>query len=134
MQIPERIPGFRWLFVLMGVYTAVWISFEGHLTRALIMGVGWTAVLLMWGWQRRWGGQTFSRWQWWGRTAVTGLLLGLGSGLLTLAFMIIKTGLHAHGPEFTAVQINWVIRQTPIWTAAGFLAGLGLGLVTMDEG
>jgi hypothetical protein len=43
--------------------------------------------------------------------------------------MAVKTGLHAHGPEFTPAEINWVLQQTPIWTAAGLLAGLGLGQI-----
>ncbi len=130
MQVPERIPGFRWLLALMGVYTAVWISLEGNMTRALIMGVGWTAVLLLTGWQRRFGGVVLSRGRWWRMTAVAGLLFGLLTGLLTLILMVIKTGLHAHGLEFTLEQINWIIRQIPVWTTAGLLAGLGAGLLT----
>jgi hypothetical protein len=66
-------------------------------------------------------------WQWWGATAVTGLLFGLGSSLLTLVLMAVKTGLHAHGPEFTPNEINWILQQVPLWSAAGLLAGLGLG-------
>ncbi len=61
--------------------------------------------------------------------AFGGLLFGLGSVFLTLFFMAMKTGLHAHGPEFTSFEINWVLQQAPIWAAAGVVAGLGLGLL-----
>ena len=62
-------------------------------------------------------------------TAVFGALLGLGSALFTLLFMAVKTGLHAHGPEFTAEEVNWVVQQIPLWTVVGLLGGLGLGLL-----
>jgi NhaP-type Na+/H+ or K+/H+ antiporter len=57
----------------------------------------------------------------------------LGSSLLTLVFMAIKTGLHAHGPEFTLQEIQWVSQQTPLWAAVGLLIGLGLGMLTARQ-
>jgi hypothetical protein len=129
MEIGDRLPGLKVGLVLLGVYTAVWITLEGALWQAVVMGVGYTAVSLGYNWQKWLGGQVVDGWKWWGVTAVTGLLLGLGSGLLTLVFMAVKTGLHAHGPEFTPTEINWILQQTPIWTAAGLLAGLGRGLL-----
>ncbi len=129
MKIPPKIPGLRVSFILMGVYTAVWIALEGELWRVVLMGVGWTAVSLGYSWQKWLGGRMVSGWRWWGVTAVTGLLLGLGSSLLTLAFMALKTGLHAHGPEFTPAEINWILQQSPLWSAAGLFAGLGLGQI-----
>ena len=89
-----------------------------------------TAVSLTYLSQHFLGGRTFSVKQWWGITAVLGLLLGLGSGLLTLLFMAVKTGLHAHGPEFTPPEVTWLLQQILLWTAVGLLAGLGLGLLT----
>lgn len=133
MRIPDRIPGLKVVMILLGVYTAVWITLEGALWQVVLMGVGSTAVSLGYGWQKWLGGRVVKGWKWWAGTAVTGLLLGLGSGLLTLVFMAIKTGLHAHGPEFTPAEINWVLQQTPIWTTAGLLAGLGWGLLTRSK-
>ena len=118
---------------LFGVYAAVWISLEGALWPVVVMGVGVTAVSLGHIAQKYLGGRTLSARQWVGVTAVTGLLLGLFSGLTILIFMAVKTGLHAHGPEFTPEQIAWVIRQTPIWAAAGMLAGSGIGLLTKPQ-
>ncbi|MCB9423205.1 MAG: hypothetical protein H6667_25640 [Ardenticatenaceae bacterium] len=129
MQIPQKIPSLKLVFVLLAVYTAVWISLEGALWQVVVMGAGYTAVSLGYGWQKWLGGRVVDGWRWWGVTAVTGLLFGLGSGLLTLVFMAVKTGLHAHGPEFTPAQINWTLRQTPIWAAASLLAALGLALI-----
>jgi hypothetical protein len=57
--------------------------------------------------------------------------MGLGCALLGLALMAIKTGLHGHGPEFTAAEIEWLVGQIPVWTAAGVPAGLGLGMLIL---
>ena len=65
-------------------------------------------------------------------TAVTVALFGFLTALLTLFFMALKTGLHAHGPEFTPSEINWVIARIPLWTAVGLLSGAGLGLVGLS--
>jgi hypothetical protein len=62
-------------------------------------------------------------------TAVSGLALGAGSGLLSLLFMAVKTGLHAHGPEFSQAEIAWVWNGMLLWTTVGLLVGLGLGLI-----
>lgn len=133
MEIPNRLPGLKLVLILLAVYTAVWITLEGALWQVVVMGVGVTAVSLGYGWQKWLGGRVVDGWRWWGVTAVTGLLFGLGSGLLSLIFMAVKTGLHAHGPEFTLAEINWVLQQIPIWTAAGLLAGLGWGLLTKSK-
>jgi len=95
------------------------------------MGVGTTAVVLAYLTQHFLGGRTFSVKQWLGITAVLGLIFGLSSGLLTLLFMAVKTGLHAHGPEFTPPEVTWVLQQTLWWMFIGLLAGLGLGMVTI---
>ena len=133
MQIPRKIPGLKPVLVLFAVYTAVWIALEGELWRVVVMGVGSTAVSLSYGWQKWLGGRLAEGWRWWGVSAVTGLLFGVGSGLLSLAFMAVKTGLHAHGPEFTPAEINWVLQQIPTWAVAGLLAGLGLALLTKGK-
>jgi hypothetical protein len=75
------------------------------------------------------GGKRLPAWKWMGVTAVTGLAIGFFSAILTLVFMAVKTGLHAHGPEFRPQEISWLIQQIPFWTTGGFLAGLGVGLI-----
>ncbi len=124
----------RGLTVVLGVYTAVWMSLEGRLWQVVAMGVGWTAVLLLYLIQKQLGGRLAAGrltavWQW----AVAGLLMGVGSGVLTLVFMVVKTGLHAHGPEFSQVEIVWVLQRTPLWALSGLLAGLGLGLLRLAQ-
>lgn len=128
-QIPERLPGFRWLLAGWGVYTAVWLTLEGSLPRVLMMGVSTTAVSLAYLVQRYGGGRRLPVAAWVGGTAVLGLLLGTGSSVLTLLLMVVKTGLHGHGPEFTLAQINWVWEQLPLWAVIGLLGGGGLGLL-----
>lgn len=129
MQIPARLPGLKWLTIGWGLYAAVWITLEGSLAGVVVMG-GWsTAVILARAAQRWLGGRQFSRGGGLALTAVAGLCFGGGSGLLALVGMGLKTGLHAHGPEFSPAELEWVWAQLPLWAAVGLLAGLGLGLV-----
>jgi hypothetical protein len=129
MQIPNRLPGWKGLTIIWGLYGLAWIALEGMLWRVVLMGFLTTAVLLAYLVQKYLAGRTLSSWQVAGLTAVLGLGLGLGGGLLTLVFMAVKTGLHAHGPEFSPEEISWVWQQIPIWKAVGLLAGLGIGLI-----
>lgn len=96
----------------------------------ILMGVGTTAVSLTYLAQHFLGSHTFSVKQWWGITAVIGLLFGFSSSVFTLFFIAVKTGLHAHGPESTLPAITWLLQQIPLWTTVGLLAGLGLGMLT----
>lgn len=50
---------------------------------------------------------------------------------MTLAAMALKTGLHAHGPEYTVAQLAAVWAQWPVWLVAGGVAGVGLALVAL---
>ena len=129
MVVPPKIPILRLLLALWGGYTAVWISLEGALWRVALMGVATTMLAVGYDWQRWLGGKTVSRRMAVTLTAVSGLIAGGGSGVLTLIFMAVKTGLHAHGPEFSAAELAWTIGQLPLWTAVGLLLGLGLGLI-----
>lgn len=134
IKIPERVPGLKWLTVVWGVYGVLWIAPEGVLWQALLLGVGTTAVLILHLGQKYLGGRALAVGPWLGMTAVSGLCLGAGSGLLTLFFMAMKTGLHAHGPEFSLEEINWVMGRTPLWALVGLLSGLGLGLLAWGAG
>jgi hypothetical protein len=61
------------------------------------------------------------------------MAFGAGLALMTLMLMALKTGLHAHGPEYPTDQIFWVWRQLPLWAGVGALAGLGLGLLSVGR-
>jgi hypothetical protein len=130
VDFPAKMSGLKQITAVYALFAFVWIALEGSLAGVVLMGVGTTAVSLAYLSQRFLGGRYFSAKQWWGMTAVLGLLFGLGSGLLTLLFMAVKTGLHTHGPEFTLPEVAWIIQQIPLWTAVGLLAGLSLGLLT----
>ncbi len=128
VQIPDRFPFFKWLLILMAVYTAVWMALEGDFRRVLAMGVGWTAVLLLHLIQKYAGGRVQRRWVLVVETAVVGILFALSTIALTLVFMVLKTGIHGHGPEFSPHEINQLIEKLPIALLAGMIAGTGVGL------
>ncbi|MBK9050843.1 MAG: hypothetical protein IPL78_07995 [Chloroflexi bacterium] len=126
MQLPDKLPGLRLLTVLLAGYFALWISLEGDLTQTVILAVG-SCVLAAAHLIQRWGrGRVLAGWFWLIGMTLTGLLVGVSTIFATLAFMAVKTGLHAHGPEFTPSEIAWVWNQLPLWTIIGTLTSLGL--------
>ena len=129
MQIPKNIPLLKQATVIVSIYSAVWISLEGKLLQVIILGIAVTLLLIGFLFQRTLSGRRVSTGRWLLIISFVGLLTGAGSSLLTLVFMAIKTGLHAHGPEFTFDEINWVFEQIPYWIISGFSGGLGIGLL-----
>ncbi|GJM40005.1 MAG: hypothetical protein DHS20C20_02870 [Ardenticatenaceae bacterium] len=134
MVFPEKVPGLKLLLGVWIVYTAVWISLEGGLVPVIVMGTVTAVLLLGHGWQRWLGGKSVGKSVGVMVTAVSGGLLGAGSALLTFVLMAVKTGLHAHGPEFTQADIAWVWHMLPLWTAVWLLVGLGVGLLWAGMG
>ncbi len=134
MQLPEKLPGSRpWAF-LVGAYGFVWIALEGELWRVALLSAGLLSLLLLWAAQKWLVGRAVSVGQWLTISAVVGCFFGAGMSLLTLFLMVIKTGLHNHGPEFPADEFAWVWAQLPLWTLVGLLAGLGLGMLVWMAG
>lgn len=129
MQVPGDIPGFKLFTVLVSVYAVLWIALEGHLGRVILLGCAVSLWLLAVAVRRWLGGRWLSPALWVAVCGALGAITGFVSGMLTLLFMAVKTGLHAHGPEFSPVQIEWVIGQLPWWTSAGLLAGAGLAMI-----
>ena len=131
MHIPQKIPGLRLATVLLALYAVVWIGLEGTLWRVILLAVGVTLVAAGYMAQRFLGDRELTIAQWLLVSAVAGLFISFSSALLSLVFMAIKTGLHAHGPEFTADEIGWVMQQLSLWGLVGLLAGLGFGILLL---
>lgn len=129
MKIPTKIPGVRWLTAIVGLYSLIWISLEGALWQVILLALGLGLLCAFYVLQRLLGGHRISAGRWMAFCAGLGGAGGLACALLTLALMVIKTGLHGHGPEFTPAEIEWLLRQMPLWSIAGGLAGLGLGML-----
>jgi len=127
MQIPERIPGLKAATILLGLYAAAWITLEGALSQVIVLAAAVAVVTTGHLLQKYLGGHRLPAGRWLALTAAAGFSIGLATGVLTVVFMALTTGLHAHGPEFTPAEIAWVFRQIPLWTVAGLLLGLGLG-------
>lgn len=130
MRVPDRVPGLKWLTILLSIYAVIWISLEGDLIQVLLLSAGLVILFVGYFIQRFLAGRTYGLLPWIGLCVGGGLILGLIFGLFTLTLMAIKTGLHGHGPEFTPDEIAWVISQIPLWSAAGLLAGGGLGALS----
>ena len=127
MIIPASLPHLKAVFVAVGVLFIGWIALEGDIGREILLAaIIWTAGLAYLV-TRHFGGRRLSMGRWLLLMTAAGLAAGAGVALLTLFLMALKTGLHAHGPEYTAVEIAWVWGQLPLWAAAVGLIGLGVG-------
>lgn len=133
MKIPTTIPGLKLIIGLLGLYAAVWMALEGALVRDLLLAVAALAVGIAYFGARFFGGRTLPAGRAVALSAVVGLAYGVGLALLTLLLMAFKTGLHAHGPEYTGQEIMWVWNQLPLWGGVGALAGLGIGLLAVGR-
>ncbi len=134
MRIPEKIPGRRLAAILLIGYAAIWIAIEGNPASVWLLAILLMIFLLLNLFQRFVAGRTLSLLAWLALCAGAGLTMGLGSALLTLFLMALKSGLHAHGPEFTPDQIAPVVSGMPVWAAGGLLVGLGAGLLLAGLG
>jgi len=127
--LPHIKPVQRLIAVLTVLYGLVWIPLEGALWSVLMMG-GLATLWLLTAAYDRWGaGRTFSTVGIISLVTLTTAAAALFWVLLSLAFMAVKTGLHAHGPEFSPAEISWLWSRLPGWTGIGGLAGLGFGLI-----
>ena len=134
VHIPGRLPALRLLTILLLLYSAVWIALEGSLLRVSLLAGLLALVLLGRLWQRFAAGHTLRLAAWLALCGGSGLLWGAGSAVLALLLMAVKTGLHAHGPEFSVAEINWMVDQMPVWGGLGLVVGLGLGLLAAGWG
>ena len=129
MQIPNEARGFKWLVILWAGTAVVWSVLEGDFGRVLFFGFLSTLTGVAYLFQRAMAGRSFSAVSGLLLMALWGLAVGAGTVLMTLFLMAVKTGLHAHGPEFSTADINNVWQQLALWSVVGLLGGLGLGLL-----
>lgn len=128
-RIPTRIRGLNVLAILWVVAALAWIAPEGDLMLDIALAAAGVALVVVW-WLARWfGGREVGLPLWLGLASLAGLAWGLGASGLVVVLMGLKTGLHAHGPEYSSAEVAWVWRQIPFWIVAGLPAGLGVGLL-----
>ena len=118
-----------WPLILTFLIIMVWMPFEGIFWLVLSVGVLLTLV---------WGSVVYQSTflQGWGlnaRLAALGGMAGLAAPAVVLALMVLKTGVHAHGPEFTPAEISWITNQFFIWPFVAGLIGYGIGLLKASQ-
>jgi hypothetical protein len=129
MLIPPKMPGQKWFIILWAVAAVTYMILEGNLGLAVLLGLLTAIITVILIFNRYFAGRNISLLKWLAVTAFLGLVFGVGSAIFSLTFMAVKTGLHAHGPEFTSIEINWVLQQIPVWAVSGLAAGVALGLL-----
>ena len=134
MKFPSRIPYFKTAHGATALLAFVWMGLEGNLRWDLLLALALVLLALGHLATRYLGGRTMTAGRFAALAAAAGIAGGFGVVLLMLFLMILKTGIHAHGPEYTAQEITWVWAQLPIWGGAGGLVGLGLALLVIAAG
>lgn len=129
MKIPASMPWFKPAIAAVGLYAIVWPALEGSTERDLLLAAPLLALGMTYLAVRFLGGCVLSPTRLVVLSAVAGLSYGISLALLLLFLMALKTGLHAHGPEYSPAEVARVWRQLPSWGGAGALAGLGLGFL-----
>jgi hypothetical protein len=127
------MPHLRWLFVAWGAAAVIWGVLEGDIRRVQLFGFLSAAAGLAYLFQRIMAGRKLAPLSGLALLALWGLALGVGTALMTLFLMAVKTGLHAHGPEFTPLEIALVGQRLPLWAGAGLLASIGAGLLLLSH-
>ena len=110
-----------WPIILTFLVIMGWMPYEGFLPRVLAVGI---VITLFWAFTffRQDILRSFGPTQ---RLAVFGAMAGLAAPAVILGLMVLKTGVHAHGPEFTPAEISWTVQQFFIWPFVGGLVGFG---------
>jgi len=122
----NRPINFAWPIVGTYLIIMAWMPYEGLLWLVMIVGI---LLTLLWGWMFFRQTPLLSGLGPVGRPAAFGALLGLVAPILILGLMILKTGVHAHGPEYSPLEIRWITQQIAIWPFVGSLAGFGISFL-----
>ena len=125
----------RWLTILFGVATFLWLSVEDTQTLPVtILGTGLAFCGVGQWLQHQLRNQSAIGIQ---RIAVFGLsggLVGLIAVLMITLLMFLKTAWHSHlYPDFPAPMMLAMLQLTLVWTLAGVLQGVGIGVIINDN-
>jgi hypothetical protein len=129
ISLPTTIPYLPPLTMIWFVLSIGWMALEGRLGPVIVLGVLTMLIILAHIGQRLCGGRSLHTWQVLVGGTVGGGIAGSLLPLLIILLMTLKTGLHAHGAEFTPQEIVWVGQQFRLWGISGGLFGLGFSVL-----
>src|SRR5688572_29297128 len=130
LQIPNPNRRLRLIIIAYGLLLFIWFTPEdNHVWPAIQLGLGMTALVVIWNLLWRLGGKTVTRQYVLSGAVILGALIGAGTSLTTAALMFFKNALHAHlFVDYPTPLLLAVLERAPVWGIAGGLAGLGAGL------
>lgn len=117
----------RAALLLIGLAILLWSGLEDKDVAAVVMlGALSSTTLTLWLLSRIYAGLTDKPIA----MALAGALAGALASLCTAALMLFKNLRHAHVfPDYPAEMLLAVLERLPLWSIAGALAGLGIGLL-----
>lgn len=130
--MPIQKKSLAWPIILTFLIILGWMPFEGILRLVITVGIVLT-ILWVWVFHQRYKNQLLQRFSgapaFVGYWAITGGIAGLLAPAVILGLMVLKTGVHSHGPEFRQIEILWVLGRFYQWGGLGLLIGLAIGLL-----
>lgn len=117
----------RCALLLTGLAIFHWSSLEdSDASAAVMLGTLASVSLSLWLLGRIAAGRALHS----SHIALAGAISGALASLCTAALMLFKNLRHAHVfPDYPAEMLLAVLQRLPVWTIAGGLAGLGIGLL-----
>lgn len=117
----------RAALLLTGLAILLWSGLEDNdATAAVMLGALSSVTLTLWLLSGIRAGPALKPFH----IALAGALMGALASLCTFALMLFKNLRHAHiFPDYTAEILLAVLERLPLWAIAGWLSGLGMGLL-----
>jgi hypothetical protein len=130
IQIPTPNRRLRFVVMIYGLVLFLWFTSEDNqVLPVTLLGWGMAALVIFMSLVNKLGGRQIAARYAAPVALVLGVLVGLGSGVATAAFMFFKNALHAHlFFDFPAPLMLAILERVPYWGLAGGLTGLGAAL------
>lgn len=131
LTIPTLTKRLRPVVIVCGVALLLWLSREENSVRSVTLyGLSISALGLALWISDRFAGRRIPARLLPPFAVLTGAALGLGTGIVTAALMLLKSALHSHVlPDYPPELMLAILDRIPAWTAAGSFAGLALALL-----
>jgi len=133
MRVPTYSRQMRWLIIGYGILVFLWLGPEdNHVWPVVFISMGAAALILTQWLLRRFGGQDISETYILPMGMTIGGIIGLATAVITALLMLFKNARHAHVfPDFPPGLMGAVLERAPVWTIAGSIFGLGVGLLLL---
>jgi hypothetical protein len=133
LTIPPVTNRYILIIIGYGVFILGWLTPEGSAVwPVVLLGLGFTYLLLGLAIRSRWGGRDLSAKIWVPGGIALGALAGLATNLITFFLMLMKNAQHSHAElDFPNEITIGLLELIPYWMLAGLLFHLAMVLLAI---